>query len=344
MKAAVIKTLFPLGAVLALGFFVFRFIAESDTEENSGEATCIKIPRDESAHSEPIEWWYYTGTLQTADGENYGFEMVVFQHMKKAKPFHRAHFAITDLKRDKFCFDAKRSPEAGVGAKEAGFNFQIGDWHISGHAGEDEIFAAMDEYAIDLRLSAQKPMVAASGTGRMTWGSISPFFFHYYSYTRMAVTGKLTVCGVEKSVKGQAWMDHQWGSVGRGFAGWDWISLRLDDFSEVILYVVRRGEESRLVLGSFIDKDGGLKKLSEEDVRITATGIWESPHSQAKYPQGWTIQVPEIELDVKVVSVMADQEILAVPGPYWEGLCEVSGKRRAEPIGGYAYVELFGYR
>ena len=36
----------------------------------------IELPRDQYAHSgAPTEWWWHVGTLESADGRKFGFEI-----------------------------------------------------------------------------------------------------------------------------------------------------------------------------------------------------------------------------------------------------------------------------
>jgi predicted secreted hydrolase len=289
-----------------------------------------------------MEWWYYTGVLETAAGERYGFELTTFQAMLYKAPVYIGHFAVTDLQKGTFHKKMDASAEDQREAVPEGFSLKVGTFEMSGHAGKDQIRAEMPGYALDLSLEALKPMVLQYGDGVMTVGSDEPFY--YYSYTRMAITGSITVDGQQKSVTGVGWMDHQWGTIGSGY-GWDWFSLRLDDETEVMLFEVRHSGVPGFVGGTFIDKDGSARELTAGEFTTQATGQWTSPHTQIVYAQGWTIQVPSLDLDVELTAVMEDQEFNAsiFDSPiYWEGLCDVSGTRAGQGITGHAYVEITG--
>ena len=39
----------------------------------------IEFPRDDGVHDTSIEWWYFTGNLQTEVSERLGFEYVIFR-------------------------------------------------------------------------------------------------------------------------------------------------------------------------------------------------------------------------------------------------------------------------
>jgi predicted secreted hydrolase len=306
----------------------------------------ILLPRDEKPHGDPVEWWYYTGLLRTPTGDEYGFEMVIFQALVTAAPLYIGHFAVADLQLQSFLM----SSEATAGAQQQptdGFALEAGKLQMTGHAGRDHLVASIDEgpgYALDLQLVSDKPPVLQYATGIMTVGSDEPFY--YYSYTRMKTTGQLTVGAEKLQVSGWTWMDHQWGDIGDNFDGWNWYSLRLDDNSELMFFVVKRSAGD-FVGGTYIAADGSYEALYDGDFSITPTGEWTSPHTDATYPHGWTVRVPSKKLDVAIAPRMADQEfyeqLFGQPPIYWEGLCGVSGTQDGEAITGHAYVELTGY-
>jgi predicted secreted hydrolase len=269
---------------------------------------------------------------------------VVFQVVILGMVGYLSHFAITDLKKGVFSLGSRTSLVDQRGAT-GGFNLEVGGWKMAGHAGKDSLSAELPGYALQLSLSASKPVVFQYGTGWMTVGSVNPFY--YYSYTRMAATGLLTVDGQPKNVTGEAWMDHQWGDMGSDFKGWDWYSLRLDDQSELMLFTVRKSGQAGFSGGTLIDPAGVAEELKGSDFLVSSTGQWTSPHNGAVYPQGWTLSVPRIGLEVKLAATLPDQEFyesfLGWSPIYWEGLCTVTGTRAGKPVGGYAYVELTSY-
>jgi len=313
-------------------------VVKPDTRSQS-----IELPRDERPHSEQMEWWYYTGRLEATDGDVYGFELTVFQPMIGDKPLYIAHFAITDLGGDAFHAVMDVNADDQRDAVAEGFKIKVNKIEMAGGGGKDSIKGAMDGgHGLELQLTAAKPPVLQYGDGKMTVGSDLPFF--YYSYTRMAATGSITVGGVKKSVTGLAWMDHQWGTIGTGY-GWDWFSLRLDDQTEVMLFEVRRTGKPGFVGGTLIDKSGKATELEEGDFTTATLGQWTSPHTKIVYSHGWRIQVPSRGLDVEVTPLVADQEFnhnFYGSPIYWEGLCDVKESGRSGSSLGHAYVEITG--
>jgi predicted secreted hydrolase len=303
----------------------------------------VHLPADEAPHSDPSEWWYYTGRLTTQSGAVYGFEATVFQVMIYKAPLYVGHVAITDVKGDAFYAGMDTSPNDQRKAVKQGFKLDVGALQMSGGGGQDTVKATIaGGHGLDLSLKAQKPAVLQYGDGVMTIGADAPFY--YYSYTRMAASGTITVGGVKETVTGVAWMDHQWGTIGKGY-GWDWFSLRLDDDSEVMLFKVRRTGKSGFIGGTYIDKAGKPTELKASDFTTTATGSWTSAATKITYPHGWSVEVKPLALKVDLKPVVADQEFkhnfLGSP-IYWEGLCDVTGTRSGSATTGHAYVEITG--
>ena len=113
----------------------------------------FQFPRDHGSHDEyRTEWWYYSGHLRTDNGHRYGFELTFFRVgvVSPSDPaatrweLHHlalAHFALTDIDRQRFRFYEKvnrQSPftaAAGTGVLDV-FNegwsattMRDGSWH-----------------------------------------------------------------------------------------------------------------------------------------------------------------------------------------------------------------------
>ena len=308
----------------------------------------VVFPRDDGPHDQPVEWWYYTGHLFTDDGDRYGFEYVVFKARERGFLGYASHFAVTDNTQGTFQYDQRQAlapPDANA-PSETGFDLAVGDWTMRGVDGDDQLVAAMPGYGIDLTLTAEKPPAIHDGDGFIDFGDGQ--FTYYYSRTRIAVEGTLTVDGVAQPVTGLAWFDHQWGDFfGVVGSGWDWYSLQLDDETELMLYVVRALDGSPLwVRGSFVAPDGAVTDLASDQFTITPAGSWTSPTTGIAYPSGWTVDLPEPELSVTLTPSLPDQELDTTETTrviYWEGEVVVAGTRADEPIAGLGYVELTGY-
>jgi predicted secreted hydrolase len=305
----------------------------------------VFFPKDEAPHNVEVEWWYYTGHLDSGE-EHYGFEQVIFRIRYLSEQGTMAHFAVTDKVQSLFAHEVKYSEELQV-PQGPGFDLSIGDWRMRGLNGEDHLEASMDGYAIDLDLLSLKEPILHDGDGLVEMGAGVLKSF-YYTRPRMDVTGTLEVQGVQKQVTGTAWMDHQWGNFFAGYymgIGWDWFSIQLADFTELMLFNIRVDQVDTQSDGSYIDELSCLYPLEAADFQVVSTDTWASPRSGATYPMGWEVSVPEHGLELSLAPVMEDQELCMILDIcYWEGAIDVSGTRDGEPISGRGYVELTGYQ
>jgi predicted secreted hydrolase len=318
-----------------------------DLADNATPTPAIAFPGDDAPHNGLTEWWYFTGHLETPDGARYGFEQVTFKGRRRTLSGYAAHAAITDVERGFFVYDQRSVVENGqVSRAGAGFDLTIGNWSMRGAEGHAALRASIPGYDYDLTLTALKPAVLHGGDGyvRTKTGVESA----YYSRTRLAVVGTLTVDGVATRVTGLAWMDHQWGEFTQfSEGGWDWFALQLDDDRELMIYLLRDLHDvPSLLVASLVQPDGTVADLTEADVRVDATATWRSPASGATYPSAWTIELPSDSLVLHLVPVLANQELdtrATTQVTYWEGEVIVDGMREREPISGRGYVELTGY-
>jgi len=304
----------------------------------------LTFPRDDAPHDNLTEWWYYTGHLLGDDGARYGFEFVVFQVVRGDNPVvYLAHMAVTDGPRQRFWHDQRARLGSQIGRLDA-VDLDVADWHLTGASGEDRISARTDAYGLDLRLTATKLPVLHDGIGYISFGPVGDSY--YYSRTRLAVEGTLFEGESAVPVRGQAWMDHQWGDF-LVVGGWDWYSMQLGDQTELMLFLTRTPDERPgLTLGTYVAADGSARELPSEAFAVEATGRWRSPHTEASYPSGWRVTVPELELGLGLTPTLLDQELQATATTgvaYWEGQVVVHGTRGDAPIDGLGYVELTGY-
>ncbi len=352
------------------GLWAFNYAHAEDTTthfEPAAEGYRYEFPRDHGSHeSFRTEWWYYTGNLSTADGRFFGYQLTFFRRgvpPDQVKTFpskwsiaqvYLAHFAVTDLSNKQFHY-AEKISRAGLGkaGADAGrLHAWIDRWdaempQISRH---HRLRAANGEIAIELDLAPAKPPVIHGSGGISRKGAEPGQASHYYSLTRLATTGRLTVGKDSVDVTGTSWMDHEFGSgeLGKDLVGWDWFSLQLDDQTEVMLYRLRRADGSAdpASSGTLIDREGQGRHLAQNDFTLEPVSYWTSPASKARYPQRWRLTIPSRQLSLELVPRMAEQELLTTRSTqvtYWEGAIVVNGASSGKPIRGHGYMELTGY-
>jgi predicted secreted hydrolase len=308
----------------------------------------IEFPRDDGPHDMPLEWWYVTGHLFTDTGDRYGFQMVVFKGQRDELLGYAAHVAIVDPARETFRYDERLiiGDSVSTDVPGGGFDLQLKDWHMSGANGNDRLAARLDGYAFDLETRSTKPAALHDGDGFIDYGSDQ--YSYYYSRTRLETAGTLEIDGQVVPVHGEAWMDHQWGDFTTwDSGGWDWFALQFDDGTELMLYVIAAPAGSPgIVDGSLVAPDGSVTLLGEEDFTVTPTRYWSSPSTGARYPSGWSVDLPTESLVLSVTPVLPGQELDTTRSTgqiYWEGEVTIDGRRGGKPVGGLGYVELTGY-
>jgi predicted secreted hydrolase len=326
------------------------------------------FPRDHGSHpTYRTEWWYYTGHLQSKNGRSFGFELTFFRRAVppeeiKTLPskwsishLYLAHFAVTDITGKRFDFSEKLSREGlgKAGADESRLRVWIDDWRAEASTeptGAHTLVAHNETHALALTLQPAKPLVTHGAAGISRKGKEMGQASHYYSFTRLATSGKLTIEGEQFEVSGTSWMDHEFGSaeLGTDQVGWDWFSIQLEDDTELMLYRMRRkdGSSDLASSGTAVSPDGRTRHLEVTDFQIESSGTWTSPASKATYPNRWRLKFPSLDLVLDVTPLLADQELRTSRSTrvsYWEGAVAVTGTKRGRPLKGQGYVELTGY-
>ncbi len=329
----------------------------------------FSFPEDHGPHEQfRQEWWYFTGHLQGAGGERFGFELTFFRFALvppdpaarappagasawRSREIYMAHFAITDIAGQRFEYAQKLSRAAlGLaGAQGAPLRVWIDDWSLEQPRADGaphwQLHAAQAGYQLQLDLEPAGAPVPNGQAGLSVKSAEPGGASYYYSLPRIAVTGTLVRGGAPLAVTGLAWFDHEWGSaaLATSQAGWDWFALQLADGSALMFYALRdrNGQRDAHSAGTFIDASGALRALGSADVALAATGSWVSADG-VRYPSGWRIRVPALALELTAQPQLKDQELRTSPR-YWEGAVEVHGTRAGAAASGRGYVELVGY-
>ena len=324
------------------------------------------FPRDHFAHPEfQIEWWYYTGNLNTADGRRFGYELTFFRNaIERGEPatspwdvdqIYLAHFTLSDIRGDRF-LQAERVNRAGPGIAGASLEKRAiwnGNWlvewlDVDNPRGTQRMRAVADGIAIDFELTPAKDPVIHGVNGVSQKAEGAGKASHYISFTRLNTRGAITLDGERLQVLGESWMDHEFStdSMGEGQRGWDWISILLEDGSELMLYRMRRddGASDPHSAGTYIDETGRATHLAVEEYEMVPGGWWTSPRTGGRYPLEWMVRAPRLGLEFRVTTPLKEQEVVSRRGPsYWEGAVDIAGNGPSGPIRGRGYVEMTGY-
>lgn len=334
----------------------------SDPWKQAARDYVVRLPVDHVSHpAYRIEWWYYTGSLDTDRGRRFGYQITFFRigiNLSPANPsiwtvrdLLMAHVAVTDAASGRHLF-AERVSRAGAGwagASQRDLHVWNEDWEVRLESGRHRLQARDPRFAIDLVALEDRPPVLHGERGFSQKGSSVGNATHYYSLTRMPTEGFLTVDGERYAVKGDSWMDHEFGTsfLEKNQQGWDWFSLQLADGTDLMMFQLRRvdGTLDPQSSGTIVRPGQPNRRLTAKDFAVTPGRLWTSPVSGARYPVEWRVSVPSEGLDLRVRPVVDSQELTGARSgvSYWEGAIDVEGTRAGQPAAGRGYLEMTGY-
>lgn len=330
----------------------------------------ISFPKDHGPHSDyKTEWWYFTGNLESETGEAFGYQLTFFrfglspdeqesESKWASNEVYMAHFALSE-EANKAFYHWERFSRSGMelaGVKSSPFQVWLDDWRVEQTQGNQNkscwgcldltLFAAHDDVEIKLELTSLKPAVLQGENGFSKKSQAAGNASMYYSLTRLATKGVVTINEKQFAVSGLSWMDREWSTsaLAKEQAGWDWFSMHLDDGADLMYYQLRLrdGVIDSTSSGSLIDSLGNKMHLELADVELVVQDEWRSPNSNVVYPSTWKMSVPSQDLELEVTPVLADQE-LNLAFRYWEGAVRINGVRAGVKIAGTGFVELTGY-
>jgi len=131
--------------------------------------------------------------------------------------------------------------------------------------------------------------------------------------------------------------------------GWDWLSLQLEDNTELMLFHIRRrdGSIDPYSAGTFVDAQGKTTHLRASDfVLMPLRKTWKSPSTGAVYPIAWKLAIPRLGLELEVKTPLESQELTGkakLTPNYWEGAIILTGQRNGQAAAGVGYLEMTGY-
>ena len=357
---------------LGLFLFVRPLIADDEDGFFSVSGPCnLEFPRDHGAHpGYRTEWWYYTGNLRSDSGNHYGFQLTFFRSQIcppdskntwpkppsrwRTEQIYLAHAAIADIAAKRH-FQAEMISRqalglAGASIRAGTFVVRLNNWSAQIGSAAHVLSANTDEFTFELTLRPEKPLVVHGQSGYSLKGSTPDRASCYYSFTRLASEGELSVLGEKVRVTGTAWMDHEYSTalLEPGLKGWDWFSLQLSDQSEIMAFLLRADDGSVHPASSatVVDASGRTQHLNKNDFDVIVLDTWKSHRSNARYPAHWRLQVASSSIDLAIRSNLPDQEMRTYKTSgitYWEGSVAINGTKNGRSVEGQGYVELTGY-
>ena len=306
----------------------------------------VRLPHDEGAHLSGLEWWYFNGHLTTENGQEFSYHFVTFQSVLPSNLTPRlAQLSWADHVNGLHLTEEKPDLSLLEPLSDE-FDLPIAGWRMSGNGELYHLNFGTGDYTVELEAVSQKPAVLHHGVGLVDLGTAGKTY--YYSRTRLETSGTVSVSGASHPVTGVSWMDHQWGDFTTMGIGWDWLSLNLDDGSDLMVSVVweQAGHEPVSAYGTYIPANSDPVHLPGNDISLDSTGTWTSSVTGAVYPMNWKLRVDSLELDLTLTPSMEEAEFALsafIPMIYWEGSVVATGTRNGAPVAGRGFVEMVGY-
>ncbi len=315
------------------------------------------FPRDYGSHSAfRSEWWYVTGIGQDDAGRDYGLQVTFFRNRPgvaedEASAFAPrqllfAHAAVGDPRSGRLLQD-QRAARAGFGLAEAGTetaDLIIDDWSL--RRAENAYIAriAGREFALDLRFAPTQPLWLQGENGYSRKGPHPSQASYYTTEPQLALTGQIVLAGRRITVKGRAWLDHEWAStpLAAEAVGWNWTGINLDDGSALMVYTLRDKSGGTFWSGGALrSATGAVQAFAAADIVWTPLRRWRSPRTQVDYPVAMSLLAGGRHYELH--PLFDDQELDARASTgtlYWEGAVRAFiGEREV----GRGFLELTGY-
>jgi predicted secreted hydrolase len=317
----------------------------------------LEFPRDHGAHPEyRIEWWYITGWLRTARGEEVGVQVTFFRARSQwrsdnpsalaPRQFVFAHAALADATVGRLRHD-QRGGRTGLGlagAEEGTTRVWIDDWHLALAGARYEAVVNGRDFGYRLAFTATGAPLLQGEAGYSRKGAAAGEASHYYSRPHLAVTGEIERDGRREAVTGTAWLDHEWSSqyMAGDAVGWDWAGVNLDGGGALMAFVMRAKDGTpRWGGATLMAADRTVRTFAPSEVAFTPLRTWTSARTGVAYPVVMRVAVGDRIFDL--APLMDDQELDSRSSTgtiYWEGA--VRAAENGRPVG-RGYLELTGY-
>jgi predicted secreted hydrolase len=288
----------------------------------------VQLPRDDGVLNEIVQWWYWTGHLQSKDNTLIlGFEITFFIVLGEG---NLLQCAITDVTNNQFYFNEYLSsgqpdiiPNAFNLVAENGIGL------ATGGNGIDHLECTAGPYKLVIDAVQTKPTTIHYGGQRhyFSFGGNTK----YYSRTQMQTVGTIqnTTTNVTKEVDGNTWFDRQYGGLLIAISkGWQWMAIGLNDNTDIMLFDFK-GNYTNENFGSFTNANGGTRFDFNSFSLLDIGAGWTSPNTNVVYPNIWQVQFPidssgTLGPKYIIMPAVADQELRVKYSPiYWEGKCYV---------------------
>lgn len=223
---------------------------------------------------------------------------------------------------------------------------------IEGNFGLLDLYAVMTNYEVDVAMDYPDGIVKkgflADGKGVEEAQDMLA--------AGMDCQGRIRVDGADYDVTGRAWVEKRYTPVpkksGKNMQAGSiklWLfpdepaaDGKIPQLAVYSYYDEKANAEKVRVIA--IDEEGGYECYDAESIFANSHDVWESSLTAKHYPLPMIVKVPALELEIKVVPAVYEQEMLAEDGVYSEyvGSGYYTGTCAGEPVSGACGIEMIG--
>jgi predicted secreted hydrolase len=292
----------------------------------------VVLPRDHAQHvGFQVEWWYGAGLVRDRRGRPYTW----FATIWRAGPGSVGRVNVVDLRRDRVAL-AREYVRLGAQPATPPLSLDAGGlrmrWRAHGAFGRFAVDAPTDAGDLALSLVPRRRYILHGRRGIIEQGGGGPS--GYYSSTRLRASGALRLPGRRVTLRGEGWLDHQWGSFASHPEAlrWDWFACRFRDGRDLMLYRfldLHNRPRPRYFTGTLVDRHGRTRRIAT--FRATPLHpVIRPAGATASYPLAWRLRVPRARLALTLRAMARNQFVRnrLVPS-FWEGAARVTRGPRA---------------
>ncbi|MFG2126562.1 lipocalin family protein [Streptomyces sp. NPDC048751] len=284
------------------------------------------------------ESWYVTAHV-TAGGHRYGF---LAHYLNSSFGEGGAITRVSIVNEDTGWYTKSELPlPAGTGLSDKqGVDIHTDNLTWTGDAKAMKLHAKVPEGTIDVTLRPRGSTLYNMGTGYFPMFGDAKYGNYEYALPTVDTSGTLTLGGHTEKVRGQSWVDRQWGPLPNLTAGersWSWMNLNLSNGDKISVW--NQKYDGKKIDFATILKPDGTQTVAEATLTPDESTLWTSPATGKKYPTRWKVTIPGEDAKLKVTVYAEDQE-LTVPAPGYEGSAAVTGTYDNRPVTGNTYIEL----
>lgn len=313
----------------------------------------ISFPADEGRHAaEPVEWWYTSGHLTgITSGKTYSFMISYFYYPALSFDGFRI-LNITDDATGAFYEETKpviytHISEGHLDIRAAVFMGEEEQWSNKSDTDmklipfEYTIKAASATAGLYLNCTSLKRPLILGDDGYLEQGLSN--YTYYYSQTRNAVSGKLTINGITEEVTGISWIDRQYGNF-NPYSGekYEWFHMQLSNGMDVNLWnlfttnnTIPENNKYR-ILSAYVND---ATQYTSDEFKIERLGFNWMPDSAMCYSHKWRLTSDKNKIDV-IITANHDNTEVQLPFRFFEGSTTISGTVNGNAVTGMGFAEL----